>query len=190
MEKKIKIGLIIITIGIILLCSFIILDNYRQIGKLQYTVIELPEAKSLEMYAKPCMMIYWDNVTAYYDKATEEFDKPVSISLGVGNVESPEDVVDKWTNNVAKLERIYKDSSNRYEFHYALCGTFLWSNKPKTIKLSHRTSEGGYYLRDGWYIFTKSPSLLEEGNNNGNFFLSDEGMLMPVQLIDSRLSCP
>lgn len=44
MKKKFIIGLIVIIIGIVLIGGYFNWSNYRQIGKLEYTVIELPEA--------------------------------------------------------------------------------------------------------------------------------------------------
>ena len=190
MEKKIKSGLIVIIIGIILLGGFLIWNNYRQIGNLQYTVIELPEAKILEMYTMPCMMIYWDDVRVYYDKTTKGFvNKTISISVDVGKPESPNDVIDKWTHNVAKLERMYKDAFKQYDLYDSLYGNFLWSKHPKIIELKYRTSNEGY-SRDGWYIFTSSPSFLEEGRDYGEFFLSDNGVLMPVERTCTTICCP
>lgn len=134
-------------------------------------------------------MIYWDNVITYYDKHTEEFDKPVNISLYVGKAESPDDIVAKWASNVGKLKKIYTDTTKRYHFHHLLYGNFLWSNRPKTIQLKYRTLKEGY-SRDGWYIFTASTSLSEGGHDYGEFFLSDDGVLMPAERTTTLLSCP
>ena len=166
MKKKYKIGVIVLVAVIIISGGILIWYYFTQSDRLEYTVIEKPDDEMLEIYA-PCLMEYWDDVSVY-----------------VGKAKSPDDVVDKWASNVGKLKEIYRDA-----YYYNIYGNFSWTNRPKTLQIKYRTSREGY-SRDGWYIFTSSPSFLEEGNDYGEFFLSDDGMLMPAVRATALLSCP
>jgi hypothetical protein len=149
-------------------------------GELKYTIIEPPDTEALKNYM-PCLMVYWDNTTT-------AFNEPVNVSIYVGKAKSADDAVDKWANNVAKLERMYKNiAKHKVSFRSDLYGNFLWSAKPQKIKIKYRTSKEGY-SKDGWYIFTFSRSLTRE-DFYGEFFLSNDGILMPATLACTIINC-
>jgi len=188
MKKKSKIALVVIIAGVVLIVVLLLWNSSGQSDKLEYTIVELPEGDISEMNA-PCLMIYWDDVIAYYDTATSEYDIPVDISVYVGGAESPADVVDKWADNVGQLGKMYKDATERYQFYHELYDNFSWRNRPDIIQIKYRTTREGY-SRNGWYIFTESVSLFGEGSDYGEFFMSDKGVLMPAERATSLLNCP
>jgi len=168
MDKRIKFALIAAVIVIALVSGFLIYGNFGQIGGLQYTVIEPPTDERLEMYAVPCTMEYWDNV-----------------SVHVGKAESPDDVVEKWTGNVAQLEKMAMEAGLGEELY----GNFTWSRTLEKIELRYRTARE-LYSRDGWYIFTFSSSFLVNEDYFGQFFLSNDGVLMPAVQTCTVICCP
>lgn len=104
--------------------------------------------------------------------------------LLVGKPQSADDVIDKWANNVNKLEKKYIDEYASEELY----GNFLWSDSPMELTLRYRTPKEGYE-KEGWYIFTRSASSLQEGFDYGEFFLSNDGYLMPAVRTCAKITC-
>jgi hypothetical protein len=187
MKNKSKIVRVLIIAGAVLIVVLLLWNGPQQSEKLEYTIVELSEGDISEN--RTCLMIYWDEVIAYYDTDTGEYNIPVDISVKTEKPESPAGAVDIWANNVGKLGRIYKDATERYQFYHELYGNFSWSDRPDIIQIKYRTTREGY-SRDGWYIFTESPLPSGGGSDYGEFFLSGKGVLMPAERATSLENCP
>ncbi|MFA5338090.1 MAG: hypothetical protein WC330_07140 [Candidatus Omnitrophota bacterium] len=172
---------IFITVVIILIFAFE-LNRTRQIGRLRY-IVE-PHKEHLKSENFPCVLTYYDNINL---NATDR-NELSNISVYTGKTNSPEDVIKKWADNVAKLKKQYEDATYGKWISGELYGNFLWTNRPKYIRLRYRTSKDNY-ARNGWYILTSSPrfSLFDKDSDYGEFFLSDDGILT-IAVDNSSLS--
>lgn len=162
-------------ISIVIVCTVIFSNTLVALGqieskrKTQYKVIEYPVQypKQLQDYHNPF---------EYLDK----------ISIFVGKANNAQKAIDKWAQNVYVLEQKYKDVLKGN----GLYGNFCWNEQTPCIEIRHRTREQKY-PRNGWYIFTSSTCPPHKGEvDYGEFFLSDEGELMPAMRTSSISDYP
>jgi hypothetical protein len=191
MKKKIGIGLTAVIALAVLTGSVVVYSTFRQVGKVQYTILGTPDPAFLNPDTElTCFMVYWDDMVTHYDNVTNTYDAPVRIAIQVEKANSPDAAVRIWGGNVSKLKAMYQEASKDHMLSHEIYGNFLWSSQPKYMDIAYRTT-GDRYHRNGWYIFTSSPSFPfpRQGSDYGEFFLSDDGLLMPVERQCEAFNC-
>lgn len=136
-------------------------------NKLNYKVIKWEDVQSFLGASEPyCAITYFD-----------------TVSFHIGQTMSADEAVEVWSANVEKLEPLYRKYSEAENLRRMLMyNNFLWSNTPDNLEIRYRKKEHGYE-HEGWYFATMKGKLL------GEFFLSNEGYLMPAIQTCSRVEC-
>ncbi|MFH0861757.1 MAG: hypothetical protein V1875_01890 [Candidatus Altiarchaeota archaeon] len=137
----------------------------------EITVMEPPPGS---FQVLPCVLEYGDNMTTYSGGT-------INVSLNAGKAESVKDAVYKVKENLGRLKTLYSEETGGECFGIWGCDWVGWSSR---IFVKHRTTKEKYG-RDGWYI----TALDKDGAIMGEFFLSDEGILMPAQQTCTRVGC-
>ena len=122
----------------------------------------------------PCFMEYGDNMTTCHGETK-------NVSLMVGKANTANEAVYKVKDNLGRLKAIYSRQTTGVCFS-SWGGDWLgWTSR---IFVKHR-GEKEKYKRSGWYI----TALDKDGGVQGDFFLSDDGILMPAQQTCTREGC-
>jgi hypothetical protein len=185
--KKKNISAIIIFLAIVGI-PFTVYAQTKKNNQIQYKVIEYP-TKMKELYdIRYNSFVYFDNIETVF--SSEENPEYVKISIFVGKADTAEEAIDKWAQNVHKLELYYKDILKNHLPSPELYGNFCWSKEISCIEIRYRTKKEKY-PRDGWYISTSSHFPPHNENvDYGEYFLSDEGVLIPVMKVSSMAFYP
>jgi hypothetical protein len=155
-----------------LLLACVVLFSYSQFRAEEITVepspTDLPDS-----FILPCQMAYGDDITDASDR------RRINVSLWAGQAGNPDEAVTIIRKNRIILKTTYEELTEGRALSQSL---FLeWADR---LFVKHR-GEKEKYQRSGWYL----TALDDEGGVMGDFFLSDEGVLMPVSRICQRSEC-
>ena len=117
-----------------------------------------------------CTMIYGDNVETFSGEK-------IDLSFDAGKGLNAQDALDKTLSNWPKIDMEYKKNMGELTVNFATD----WDER---VFMKHRTSAEGYE-RNGWY----TTIINNEGIVRGEFFLSDDGKIMPAMRTCTRIDC-